>query len=527
MNGNLSRRRFLGLVGAAGGATAIYQASRAMGLLPDTGQPASLQLAQAPESGNKVAILGAGLAGLAIAYELERVGYDCTIIEASGRVGGRVLTMRHGDKVDEMGYEQVCNFDDDPHLYFNCGAARIAGHHHRVLHYCRELGVPLEIMANDNAEAWTHDANAFGGNPVRVREFRTDARGFLSELLFKAVDRNEFEKPLSEEDRLRMLEFARAYGELNEEARYVGSKRAGFGQNTDGFSNPGLLKDPLNLSDILQSDFWQSRMHFNEDENWAAPLMTPTGGMDAIPRSFVRNIKSPILLNAQVQSIELRDRGVDVDYNHKGERRQLRADYCFNSIPVHFIEGINNNFPRTYAKTIAAMERNNFGKIGLQMKTRFWEHENIYGGITFTNQRINQIWYPSHGIHREKGVVLGCYTFGEDQTEFFERMTPDERIRFAGEAGDRIHKGYSDQIESGVSVMWGRMKHMMGCGSGFRTPEEWEKLFPIVQKPQGRHYMVGDQISYHPTWQEGAFSSVEFALQDLDRRVRKNASARG
>ena len=26
-------------------------------------------------------------------------------------------------------------------------------------------------------------------------------------------------------------------------------------------------------------------------------------------------------------------------------------------------------------------------------------------------QDILQIWYPSHGIHRDKGVLLGAYTF--------------------------------------------------------------------------------------------------------------------
>ena len=226
-------------MGAAGGATAIYQTSRAMGLLPETGKAAKLRLALAAPGNRKVAILGAGLAGLTIAYELERVGYDCTIIEASKRVGGRVLTLRHGDTVDELGNERVCNFDDEPHLYFNGGAARIPGHHHRVLHYCRELRVPLEIMANDCAEAYTHDAKAFAGKPVRIREFRTDARGFLSELLHKAIDKNKFDQPLSEEDRLRMLEFARAYGDLSEEARYVGSNRAGY--KTGGFGAEGVL----------------------------------------------------------------------------------------------------------------------------------------------------------------------------------------------------------------------------------------------------------------------------------------------
>jgi hypothetical protein len=32
--------------------------------------------------------------------------------------------------------------------------------------------------------------------------------------------------------------------------------------------------------------------------------------------------------------------------------------------------------------------------------------------------------------------------------------------------------------------------------------------------------MIGDQISYHSSWQEGALGSAEFALLELDRRVR-------
>ena len=83
MKENLTRRHFLNLVGAAGGSTAIYQTSLAMGLMQDTGARARIELAQANRKSKKVAILGAGIAGLTVAYELQKAGYDCTIIEAS------------------------------------------------------------------------------------------------------------------------------------------------------------------------------------------------------------------------------------------------------------------------------------------------------------------------------------------------------------------------------------------------------------------------------------------------------------
>ena len=178
--------------------------------------------------------------------------------------------------------------------------------------------------------------------------------------------------------------------------------------------------------------------------------------------------------------------------------------------------------------TCAALLPGNFFKIGLQMKERFWEEEGIYGGITTTKQPINQIWYPSHGIHGQKGVVLGAYVFG-DQAKIFERMTPEERIGFAAECGDKVHAGYSDYVEAGVSVSWRRMNHMMGCGTRWGRGMAWEEgdtslreqYYELLQQPAGgRHFMIGDQISYHSSWQEGAFGSAEFALLELDRRVR-------
>ena len=106
-------------------------------------------------------------------------------------------------------------------------------------------------------------------------------------------------------------------------------------------------------------------------------------------------------------------------------------------------------------------------------------------------------------------------------------MTPEERIAYAAKCGDKIHPGYSGYIESGVSIPWARMNHMMGCGTRW-LPEVREQYYELLQQPAGgRHYMIGDQISYHSSWQEGAFASAEYALLDLDKRVRADSAASG
>ena len=42
----------------------------------------------------RVVVIGAGLSGLAAAYELSRAGYEVTVVEARNRIGGRVLTFK-------------------------------------------------------------------------------------------------------------------------------------------------------------------------------------------------------------------------------------------------------------------------------------------------------------------------------------------------------------------------------------------------------------------------------------------------
>src|SRR4051794_678030 len=47
-----------------------------------------------PRRRQSVVVVGAGLAGLVAAHELERAGFRVTVLEARSRVGGRVHTLR-------------------------------------------------------------------------------------------------------------------------------------------------------------------------------------------------------------------------------------------------------------------------------------------------------------------------------------------------------------------------------------------------------------------------------------------------
>lgn len=51
----------------------------------------------------RIAVIGAGMAGLSAAYRLEQAGVSTTVFEAEDHVGGRVTTIRKGDYVMDLG----------------------------------------------------------------------------------------------------------------------------------------------------------------------------------------------------------------------------------------------------------------------------------------------------------------------------------------------------------------------------------------------------------------------------------------
>src|SRR6187551_3496173 len=136
----VSRREVLLRVGEVGGAGAALAAMQMLGLsMPTAASAADFGLPKASGNGRSVVILGAGIAGLVAAYELQQAGYKVTVLEARDRVAGRVWTVRGGDAIEQMGRStQHAQFDKG--LYFNAGAARIPSTHHCILGYARRLG---------------------------------------------------------------------------------------------------------------------------------------------------------------------------------------------------------------------------------------------------------------------------------------------------------------------------------------------------------------------------------------------------
>src|SRR6478672_3630620 len=110
-----------------------------------------------PRSNAKIGIVGAGLAGLTCAYELQRNGILATIHEASDRVGGRCYSLGNNffpGQVAERGGEFIDNL------------------HKTLIGYAQQFGLTLEDVTKQPGEIFYY----FNGQPypesLVVDEFR-------------------------------------------------------------------------------------------------------------------------------------------------------------------------------------------------------------------------------------------------------------------------------------------------------------------------------------------------------------------
>lgn len=512
---NPSRREFLHRIGELGGVAAVYQAMVGIGLLKsgeahagEARQQWDQRVSQlASSSKPTVAILGAGISGLCVAYELKKAGFPFYLIEARDRPGGRSHTIRSGSIVEETDSEQTCNFDDDEELYFNAGPARISQTHSNLLSYCRELGVPLQALVNDNRGAFVHSSAAFGGQPVRAREAITAIRGNITELLAKAIYAGALDSEISVDEQNAVLAVLRDYGDLSPSGHFTNSTRAGLAKGSGGLT-PEIPLPTLNLDDFFYDSDVPFASTFTENLNQSATMMQPVGGMDKIADAFATQVAESAYYGIEVTAIRRAGSGVRIEGRAGGQEGALEADYAIVAIPPSVLRNIPNDFSSAVSGAIAQVQYANPTKIAFQ-SPRFWESEDdIYGGISWTDPEILQIWYPSGGFAQQQGIIVGSYLFGGTHATNFQNLDINARLEFALAGGEKIHPQYRQNLHSGISVAWAKVPYTLG-GWGVTTPST------LLQGPDGPFLFAGDHLTYLQGWQEGAVISSLNALNNL------------
>jgi monoamine oxidase len=459
---------------------------------------------------------------MVLAWELRKAGYAPLILEARARPGGRNWTLRGGATIEESGSAQRVEWDAGPHMYFNPGPARLPYHHQGILSYCRELGVPLEVMSNDNRGALLQSDAAFNGRPQRNRQVVNDIRGYVAELAAKAIDHDAMDAAVTVEDKDRIRSLLRSFGALDKDFVYRGSGRAGYGEAPGGGMQEGTLGQPLDLRAILDSDFWQFQSNFGEGWHQAATMMQPVGGMGRIGQAFGRRLRDTIIYGAEVRALRRDGDAARIVWRETKTRREriTVAPLVVVTVPLPVLRAIPTDFATGIQAAIAAVDHVSAVKIAFQAERRFWELDAaIYGGISWTSRDITQVWYPSSGIHQKKGILVGGYIWSSDIGDRFAAMPPAQRLGAALIDDESLHPGCRRDLTKGVSVAW---KNVPFSGAAWA---EWSKdtrttHYRSLLNGDGPFLFAGEHMSYINGWQEGAVRSAHYTLQAIAARMR-------
>ncbi|MFI9386583.1 flavin monoamine oxidase family protein [Kutzneria sp. NPDC052558] len=460
----------------------------------------------------RVTVIGAGVAGLVAAAELERLGHSVQVLEARLRVGGRISTHR---------------FAGGPAV--ELGAMRIPASHSRTMQWVSKLGLsdrlrPFRTLFSDEAnflETPAGHRRVRDASPALVEQFR---RGLPAGLSYRdesvlcaawlttsvnavapSAFRRGFEAGLDVEllsllDGIDLRPFV-----IGGEVERVDLNRF-FAENR-GFAASSRLQ------------------HFFDDitTETSSALFRLEGGMDQIARRLASRLRGPVRLGRKIVGLHVRNGGVTVEIRRGLGATASHCDYVLCTVPFAVLRGIRlSGFDEDKLATVHDMQYWPATKIGVHCREAFWERDGITGGGSFTGGLVRQTYYPP--VETDPGLgaaLLASYAIGPD-ADALAQVPGEKRQQIVLEELSAIHPELTEpgMVLDVVTQAWGEDPASLGGASvrwskDIATAEEERAL---AARPQGTLFFAGEHCSSHPAWVEGAIESGLAAAQEIHSR---------
>jgi monoamine oxidase len=440
-----------------------------------------------------VTVIGAGLAGLAAAYNLDRLGWKVTVLEARQRVGGRVYSLR--------------NFSNG--LVAEGGGEFIEESHTRLLEYARQFGLALGHVGSWQGQ--DRDWASFDGKT-----------GPMSDVSLWGVDLHE------EVDRIWLA--------LSELGRRVSDphqpQAAREADHLDRQSTADWVRSldahPLAKKDFLQhirSEYTcEPERHSLLDlaRNAAMYYLTPkrntnyrvVGGNDLIPRALA-NALPDVRLGAPVMSIRCLPKEVRVTYRQADRYVTLSSAFAVLAIPLTTARRIefDPSLPAAHHRMVHELSYGAVTKVLIEYRQRFWDACGWNGRLS-TDASIVYTWHATSHVEDEHGI-LTAYT-GGDAGARLAAYSDEERIRCAEDEIEKLFPGSSGLIVNTATVAWPNEPYTRASYAAFAPGEvttHWRTLF----KPAGRLYFAGEHATPIQGFMEGAVESGQRVATDISR----------
>lgn len=479
-SGAVSRRQFLAVSGAA--SAGLMASAR-------SGSAQALARTDAPI---RVLVLGAGLAGLAAAWELDAAGHEVTVLEARTRPGGRVHTLRDP-------------FADG--LYADAGAVAFSTSYTHANRYIDALGlqradwvfpsVPQlhhlrgKRFAAGESTQWPY---ALTAEEQPLGPWGLVTRYLLDTLPKEAKDLDAW-KRLARFDRMTPRQYLRAQG-ASEGAIDLIRDTQWFGPSIDSASGLSFLVSDMGL--------FSSGMPF-----------TLAGGNDHLPTAMAAKLSSRIHYGTSVRAIRDTGSGIEIDATRAGSPATFRGDRAVCTLPATVLRGVRIE-PELPADQRTAIDELPYGHITrtyVQVRRGFWFDEGVTGSAITDRPAGVVITHPAErgGSATERAILES--QLGGERARSILAESDDAIIAKTVRALEEVHPGISNHVEGGVVQAWSREPESLACLSA-PAPGQVMRFLEPLQRAHGRIHFAGEHTTILRGTMEGALASgVRAALE--------------
>jgi monoamine oxidase len=436
-----------------------------------------------------VTIIGAGLAGLSAAYELQRAGWNVIVLEARPRVGGRVYSVRsfaHG-QVAEGGGE----FIDASHI--------------RMIALANEFDLKLGRVGNwqGQKEDWgafegkagpLFDPNIWGTN---LQDEVDHVWKALSELgkLVSDPDQPQAARDALRLDRQSALDWIRSLdAHPLAKSHFIQHIRAEYTTEPERFSLLDLARN---------SAMYYTSGQFHEN-------FRVIGGNDLIPCALADAIPD-VRLNTPVTSVRILPDEVVVSFKQGDTHRTVHSAFAILAIPLTTARTLDfhSSLPQAYQRMVNEISYGAVTKVLIQYRKRFWKKRGWNGRLT-TDAPIVLTWHATSHVESEDGIIT-VYTGGEPAAKL-SALTDKERIDVAIHEIEKLFPGSSNLIEHTATVAWHNEEFTRGSYLAL-APGEVTAYWEALMTPVDRLFFAGEHATPIQGYMEGAVESGQRAAR--------------